>query len=244
MKRIIPVVAALLILPRDAPAQSGGNARALIVLRATHIGALTPMMTPATISRRLNGMQLGLRYGWREEDGITTHALAASGILGVGMTSSVSLTAGVSDADCGPCSPALMLGVGGDMRIVELGDLVAGGSSLSLALSGDAGFAQLKPGEETGLALGVGAPVTLTFGATPEGIRFAPYITPVFGIGSTSFGCPVIGECEESGTRFVLGGGIGVWNPLGSISASLGINYVFADDAQPVYGVNVQIGGR
>ena len=243
MKRLIPLVASLLMLSGESRAQTG-DARALIVLRATHIGALTPSITPAMISRRLNGMQLGVRYGWHDEEGITTHAVAASGILGVGMASSVALTAGVADADCGPCSPALMLGIGADMRVVEMGDVVAGGSSLSVAVSGDVGFAQLKPGDETGLALGIGAPVTLTFAATPDGLRFAPFVTPVFGVGSTSLGCSGLGECEESGTRFVIGGGIGVWNPLSSISASLGINHVVADGAKPVFGVNVQIGGR
>lgn len=243
MKRLISLCAALVVLPTMAVAQTGDQ-RALLVLRATHLGALTPLTTPAMLSRRLNGMQLGLRYGWREEGAITTQAVAASGILGVGMTSSVALTAGVSDADCAPCSPALMLGLSGDMRIIEMGDIVAGGSSLSVAVSGDIAYAQLKPSDETGIALGIGAPVTLTFAATPEGMRFAPFFTPLFGVGSTSFGCTGLGDCEESGTRFVLGGGIAVWNPISSISASLGINHVLADDARPVYGVSVQLGGR
>lgn len=243
MKRLIPLCAALLVLPALSVAQSGDE-RALIALRATHLGALTPLTTPAMLSRRLNGVQLGLRYGWREEVGITTQAVAASGILGVGMASSVTLTAGVSDADCAPCSPALMLGLGGDMRVFEAGDVMAGGSSLSVAVSGDLAYAQLKPSDETGIALGIGAPVTLTFAATPEGIRFAPFFTPIFGVGSTTFGCPALVDCEESGTRFVLGGGVAVWNPLSSISASLGINHVLADGAKPVYGVSVQLGGR
>lgn len=243
MKWLIPVGVALLALPHRSMAQDGDQ-RALIVLRATHIGALTSSITPAMLSRRLNGMQLGLRYGWHDEEGITTQAVAASGILGVGLASSVALTAGVVDADCAACSPALMLGVGADMRVLEMGDLVAGGSSLSVAVSGDLGYAQLKPSDETGLALGVGAPVTLTFAATPEGMRFAPFVSPVFGVGSTSLGCSGLADCEESGTRFVIGGGVAVWNPLSSISASLGINHVVADGARPVFGVNVQIGGR
>jgi hypothetical protein len=243
MKWLIPLGAALLVLPTRSFAQ-GGDARALIVLRATHIGALTPSITPAMLSRRLNGVQLGLRYGWHDDEGIVSQAVAASGILGVGMTSSIALTAGVNDGDCDGCSPALMLGVGGDMRVIEMGDIVAGGSSLTVAVSGDAGYAQLKPGDETGIALGIGAPVTLTFAATPEGMRFAPYVVPVFGVGSTSLGCSGILACEESGTRFVIGGGVGVWNPDSSISASLGINHVMADGARPVFGVNVQLGGR
>ena len=96
------------------------------------------------------------------------------------------------------------------------------------------------------LGLGIGAPLTLSFGASREGgMRFAPFVTPGFGIGSTSHGCAVgFGECQESGTRWMIGGGIGVWNPLTSISASLGIHHVLLDDARPVFGVNVQIGGR
>ena len=164
MKLLIPLCAAVLVLPTPLAAQSG-DTRALIAIRATHLGALTPLVTPAMLSRRLNGMQLGLRYGWREEVGITTQAVAASGILGVGMASSVTLTAGVSDADCASCSPALMLGLAGDMRVFEAGDVVAGGSSLSVAVSGDLGYAQLKPSDETGIALGIGAPIPR---ATPD----------------------------------------------------------------------------
>lgn len=227
-----------------APAQTGDE-RAFIALRATHIGALTPMMTPAMISRRLNGAQLGIRYGLRDEAGLRTQSVAGSGIIGVGMSSSVSLTAGVSDADCFGCSPAMLLGFGGDVRVFEAGDAFVSGSTLSIAVGGDLGYAQLKPGDASVLALGVSAPVTLVLGATQEGMRIAPYFTPVFGIGSTSTGCPTnLTPCEESGTRWVLGGGIGVWNPLSSIAVSIGVNQVVFSSARPVLGVNVQIGGR
>ena len=241
---LVPIV--MLLLAADLSAQIGdvGDIRAFVALRATHIGALTPLMTPAMISRRLNGAQLGVRYGFREEFTTSTQAIAASGIFSIGMASSVSLTAGVSDAECADCSPAMMLGVGGDMRIYESGG-VAGAPSISLALSGDFGYAQLKPGDEYALGLGIGAPFTLGFGASPQGgMRFAPFVTPMFGVGSTSGGCGGIGDCEDSGIRWMLGGGIGVWNPLTSISASLGVNHVFFENSRPVFGVNVQIGGK
>ena len=223
-----------------------GPANAFVTMRATHIGALTPLITPAMISRRLNGAQLALRYGFREEFGLRTQAVGASGIVGIGLSSSVALTAGVTDADCFSCSPALMLGLGGDMRVYESGG-VSGAPSMSIAVSGDLGYAQLKPGDAVAFGIGVGAPVTLTFGAVPEGgMRFAPFVTPMFGIGAISGDCAVgIGNCgDESGTRWMLGGGIGVWNPLTSISASVGINHVFFQNSRPVFGVNVQIGGR
>lgn len=226
-------------------AQSAGDRSAFTALRASHIGALTPLMTPAMISRSLNGAQLGIRYGLRDEGGIRSQALAGSALFGVGLQSSVALTAGVADADCGNCSPELMLGVGGDMRVFERGDVVASGSSFTIAVSGDVGYAQPRAVEHA-VALGVGAPTTLVLGATREGMRIATYFTPVFGIGNVSAGCPTIpgSVCENSGTRVVLGGGVGVWNPLSSISASIGINHVMMNRTRPVFGVNVIIGGR
>lgn len=164
-------------------------------------------MTPAMISRSLNGAQLGIRYGLRDEAGVRSQGIAGSAIFAVGLQSSVALTAGVADADCGNCSPELMLGVGGDMRVFERGNVVASGSSFTIAVSGDVGYAQPRTVEHA-VALGVGAPTTLVLGATREGMRIATYFTPVFGIGNVSAGCPTIpgAVCENSGTRVVLGG--------------------------------------
>ena len=64
------------------------------------------------------------------------------------------------------------------------------------------------------------------------------------GVGETDAGCPAIGSCERTGTRWVLGGGVGLWNPMSNVSASVGINHVFLTDAKPIYGVNVVLGGR
>jgi len=231
-------------MPGVSSAQlSTGDARAFVALRASHIGALAPMMTPAMIGRKLNGAQLGVRYGLLDEGGVLTHGIAGSAIFGVGLQSSMVLTAGVREANCNGCTPALLLGLGGDMRVMEAGDVVGSGSSLSVAVSGDIGFAQLKPNEA--IALGVGAPVTLTLGAGGrDAMRFVSYFTPTFGIGETNADCPAFGSCERTGTRWVLGGGIGLWNPMSNVSASIGINQVMLSGAQPVYGVNVVLGGR
>lgn len=244
MKPLIPLGILCLAALMPAAAQTSGQ-RAFVSLRGSHIGALTPMMTPAMTSRRLNGAQLGLRYAFRDESGINTHAVAGSGIFAIGLASSFSLTAGVTDADCFGCDPGLMLGVGADTRVLESGDMAGRGSSFTVAVSGDVGYARLQPTDVSATTIGIGAPSTLTFGGTPDGMRLAAFVTPVFGIGSTSWGCGLApGNCEESGTRWVLGGGIGVWNPTSSISASVGVNHVFLEDAKPVFGVNVQIGGR
>jgi hypothetical protein len=165
----------------------------------------------------------------------------------MGLNSSVAFTAGVADADCNGCSPALLLGIGADMRVYERGDVLSVGSIFTLAVSGDVGYAEVKPTDSDALGLGIGAPMTLVFGADRSGWRLTSFFTPVFGIGRLNgLVCPGIGPCDESasGTRILLGGGVGLWSPLSSVSASLGINQVMADEARPVYGVSVVIGGR
>jgi hypothetical protein len=233
------VLAVLLLAPASSAAQSTVAERAFVALRATHIGALTPMPGPAMVGRQLNGAQLGIRYGFHRESNVNTHAVAGSGIFAGGTNSNVSLHAGVSDADCDGCTPEMLLGLSGEMRVAELGDPV-GGSSLHIGVSGDVGYAQLKP-DRSALALGVGAPVVLTMhGGGSTGMRIVPFFTPMLGIGQ-------VNDCGAetcSGTRLVLGGGIALWNPLTSVSASLGVNHVVLEGQGPVFGVNVVFGGR
>ena len=233
-----------MIVPLALGAQATvGDQRAFVALRASHLGAVTPMLTPAMLGRTLNGGQLGLRYGLRDEAGVRTQAVAGSASFGLGLQSGMTLTAGVTDADCVDCTPAMLLGIGGDMRIYQGADVMGDGSSLTLGVSGEFGFAQLKPNH--GFVLGVGAPIALSLGGGGrEGLRVVPYFTPMFGIGQTSAPCPGLMVCDQSGTRWVLGGGIGVWNPISSVSASLGINHVVLSGAKPVFGVNVAFGGR
>jgi len=244
----IALLIALLIAPvAAAVSQTVPDARAFVALRATHIGALVPMPGPAMVGRQLNGAQLGIRYGFNREDTgvgpVNTHAIAGSAIFAAGLTGNWMLHAGVSDADCDGCSPEMMLGAGGEMRVFEIGDFLTAGSSLSIGVSGDAGYARLKPNDVNAYALGIGAPVALTMsGGAATGMRIVPYLTPALGIGRLSANCGGSDSCD--GTRFVLGGGVGFWNPITSISASIGANHVFYPGQDPVFGVNVTIGGR
>lgn len=240
-------IALLGSLPGTTHAQSIGDLWAAEALLSTHIGGLTPLMSPAMIRRTLNGAQLGLRYGLRDQPGQRTHTVAGSGIFAMGLNSSVTFTAGVADAECNGCTPALLLGIGADMRVFERGDMLSAGSIFTLAVSGDVGYARINPSELDGLGIGIGAPMTLVFGADRASWRLTTFFAPVFGIGQVSgLTCPSIGPCDgrESGTRILLGGGVGLWSPMSSISASLGINQVMVDEARPVYGVSVVIGGR
>ena len=83
--------------------------------------------------------------------------------------------------------------------------------------------------------------LTIAGGGT-VGMRIVPYFTPMLGIGTLSTDCLTPG-CGNSGTRWVMGGGIGLWNPTTSISATVGLNKVMLDGAPTTFGVNVVIGG-
>jgi hypothetical protein len=242
---LVFLIAPLEVAHAQPPAR---DVRAFVALRASPAGALTPLLTPAMLNRQLTGVQLGIRYGLLDEDGVRTHAVAGSVILMSGFESDVTLTAGVRDADCANCTPALLLGLAGDMRVLEIGDIVGSASTLNVTVSGDLGYAQLKPGDDYAITLGIGAPITLSLKSSGEsGLRLAPYFTPVFGIGQTSEDCIQVTPprpCHKSGTRWVLAGGLGVWKPMSSVSASIGVNQVVFSGAKPVFGVNVVVGGR
>jgi len=235
----------LLLAPLGAARpQTGGDLRAFVALDASHIGALTPVLSPAIYGRALRSAQLGVRYGLQREAGTTRHAVAGSAIFQAGLASTFSVTAGVSDQDCLDCAPEMMLGLGGDMRVFEAGDVMGPGSSFNLGVSGELGYAQIKPQDISTFAIGIGAPMALSFaGGGATGMRFVPYFTPMLGIGQLNRDCVTPG-CQNSGTRWVLGGGIAVWNPLTSVSASVGVNQVMQDGSPPAFGVNVTFGGR
>ena len=238
---------ALVLIAIAAPASSALGQRdlfAAVALAATPIGALTPLMSPSMVGRTLDGAQLALRYGQSGGDGgSTTRNIAGSGIFSVGLKSSVSITAGVQTNNCPSCSPTILLGAGGDMRLYDGGEVAGGGSGLAVSVSGDFGYGRAF-GEDDAYALGVGTPVTLSLASGGrDALHIVPFFTPVFGIGQTS-PCPSSQpNCERSGTRFVFGGGVGVWNPMTTVSASLGINKVIQEGSDVVYGINVVFGG-
>ena len=242
--RLTPLALLLVVAPAPLLAQITTGEIAAVALRATYIAALPPLMSPAMIGRQLDGAQFAFRYGIREQDSVFTSAVAASAVFSIGMKSGVALTAGLVDADCFGCPPRVTAGVGGDMRVYEKSTVVRHGSDLTVALSGDAAWAQV-PSEESAIGLSLGAPITLTLrGSGQEGVHFVSFLNPALGVGQVDL-CPSGSpNCEDTGSRWLIGGGVGLWNPLVNISASLGVNYVFEDHSKPVYGITVIFGGR
>ena len=70
-------------------------------------------------------------------------------------------------------------------------------------------------------------------------MKFVPYVTPAFGFGRAGGG-----GASESGVRFLLGGGVGLYNPESSVSVHAGFQQIFISGAKMLFGVGLSLGGR
>jgi hypothetical protein len=226
-------VATVVASPAPARAQSQSDIAAYLVLIQTPQGGFAPLVSPAMLGTLPARGRLALRYGRVDLFEDATNNLALTALLPSGSRGSVSLTAGYWNPDCDGCDGHVVLGLGGDGR---LGSTPIGSgpeaARLNVGLGGELGFA--KPEEATFWSATVGLPVTLV--ASGEGFRIAPFLTPGFG-----FGYGTGGGLTESGTRFMLGGGIGL-EAAGGLGINFGFQKVFIEGGRTTIGLNVGFG--
>jgi hypothetical protein len=207
-------------------------------LLGTPTGALVPLLTPTMVGIPARSAQLAFRYGHvgGGDDLASLNNFAVTALFPAGTGSAVSLTAGMIRASCDGCDTHLMLSIGGDVGLYSspLGPSSDAGR-FTVALNGELGYG--KPSEGTLIAGAVGMPFSLILGSS--GMRFVPYVTPAFGFGSSSEG-----GSSVSGVRFLLGGGIGLYNPESTVSVHGGFQQIFIGDAKMLFGLGLSIGGR
>lgn len=249
--------------PTPAAAQtSAGDAAAYVALLSTPNAGLPPLVTGTMLGARQNGAQFVVRYGHvgvsvvgtLSNVGDAANSLGATAILPVGTTSTVSLTAGFERPSCDGCDApnSLILSVGGDMPLTSwpMGQ-GRDADRLTMTLAGELGFG--KPQDDRALAGTVSVPFALSLGSGGEGMRITPFLTPGFGFASYQFSVAspaafgVGGSSRstetESGTRFLLGGGVALWNPTSTVSVSAGFQHVFIDNGTTLYGLTLTLGG-
>jgi hypothetical protein len=226
-------VATLAVSPTLARAQSESDLAAYVVLIATPQGGFAPIVTPAMLGQAPAPRRLTVRYGRVDLFEDATNNLALTALLPSGSRGSVSLTAGYWNPDCDGCRGHLVLGLGGDARLAS-GPISSGpdAAQLNVGFAGEVGFA--KPEEATFLSATVGMPVTLV--ASGEGIRIAPFLTPGLG-----FGYGTGGGFSESGTRPMLGGGIGI-HAANGLGVNFGFQKVFIEGGRMTIGLNLGFG--
>jgi hypothetical protein len=237
MKKLV-MLAIAATLPVAAHAQSLEEQATYLATMRTPAGALPPMLTNTLIGRAQVGASLALRYGYLGSGDFNPamHAVGVTGILPAGLGSLVNVTAGVLADDCDGCNPLLMLGLGGDIRLLgqALGN-VATSPMVTVSLDGEIGYSKRDPGSF--VSGYVGAPIALVQRGT--GLQFVPFLTPGFAIGQLSAN----GE-SLNGTGLMVGGGLGIYNPLSGVVVNVGTQHSFMNGARNTLGIDVIIGGR
>jgi hypothetical protein len=239
MKKLMLLAGALLANAAALSAQTADEVGTYVAISRTPVGALAPMLTNTLINRLQNGASLALRYGnlARGDFNATNHAFGVTGILPAGLGASLRLTGGVNMTDCNDCDPELMLGVGGDLRLIgsTMGNL-ATSPLWTVSLDGALGYGNLSPGSAfTGY---VGAPIGLV--QRGQGMQFVPFITPGFAFAQTN------GQAvsSTSGSGLMLGGGLGIYNTESSVIINVGAQHSFMNGARNTIGINLLIGGK
>jgi hypothetical protein len=187
------------------------------------------MITRTMLADAQPGWDFAPRYGRVDLFEDAANNLALSFVRGGGR-SSFGLTAGYWNPDCDGCDGHFVAGLSGDTRLMAspLGT-GPGTATLTIGLNGELGFG--KPEGGTIWTATAGLPVTLVAGGGSS-FRLAPFLTPAFGFGYITGG----GE-SESGTRMLLGGGVGI---MGSnrFGVTVGFQKVFIEDGQTTIGIN------
>ena len=236
-------------------AQSAGDYAAYQALVFTPVGALTPVMTSTLTGELQQGVQLAVRYAYMRDISaplvfggagsrafgstqVGANNFAATAVLPAGIGSTISLTAGSFYPTCDGCKAHLMLGAGGDLRLTSMSTGSQPDSPrIIVGLNGELGFG--NPTDAKLLSGAIGVPLSLV--QRGEGMRIAVFVTPQLGLGSAYYS-DAVGGGSDSGTRFAVGGGIGIYNPASTLAVSLGVQYIDFPSSTGVYGVTVRLG--
>jgi len=252
---------AIIVATAVCGAQSSGDYAARAALVLTPVGALPPIATSTIEGEVQRGVALALRYGYLPGslDGSSINNGGVTAVLPLSTGATFSVTGGFFSPNCRDCDPGLMLGVGGDVRLTEMpfGN-GRDGSRLLFALNGDLGYARPRNAtfDDGSLVSGsIGVPIALISGGRPrDAMRIVPFITPGFGFGGIRSsdrstivfpnGVVRVRNDELSGTRFMIGGGLGVYNRTSTVALNLGFQYVSIPNSDAQIGLGLTLGGR
>jgi len=234
------LAAVAIVFAAHARAQTASDAAAYVALMRTAVAGLPPIATSTIIGETQDATAFSVRYGNVSGGGITRslNNFTATAVFSGGGASSISLTAGASSPSQG--SSALVLGVAGDTRLTDIPMSDSRGSTLlRIGLNGEFGYS--RPSGATLLAGSVGLPLSLfARGGPRDAMRFVPFLTPALGFGDFN---PDAGD-SRSGMKFMLGGGMGIFNRTSSVALNLAFQHVFVDGGQTEFGLGLLSGGR
>jgi hypothetical protein len=244
MRKFAIVLTSLTSLGVAASAQaqgpSVGDIAGYVALSATPVGAMTPVVTSAMLGRIAKGYAVTGQYGHLSGDN-------GAGFNSFGASISMPVSGFSLGGSLGFLSPSaqgsksnMMLGLNAETNLGAwaLGD---GKDANLFTMSVRSDFGWANPDDGTGtnnsitaLSLSAGAPFALVLKSGD--MTWAPFVTPGLGWGRLS-----ANSTSESGTRFMMGAGLGMTHRNGW-GVSVGMQKVFIDQGKTVFGLNLSYG--
>jgi opacity protein-like surface antigen len=233
MKKIFAIAASALVLaaPAISAQEEGPTAEAVVAYMAVNwstVGAIplaTNTLAPA------GGMSWNLQYGRLTLDEDVSQSLYSGGInlsLGQGR---LGINAGYVTFDCEDCDGHATVGTRYGVQLTggALGD-ARSGSRWAMGLEAEVGLA--FPEDVSVMAFAGHLPIKVTLG---KNVKVSPFVTPGFAYGRMS-----VEDESESGTRFMVGGGVGLQFANG-IGANFGLRKVFIEQGETQFGLGFTI---
>lgn len=236
--------------PVHIAAQTPEHQAAYRAIRASPVGALPPVMTSTIAGFAQGSAQLALRGGYSPGDHgqSVSNNYAATGIFPIDLGSTLSFTGGMRAPTCAGCDRSLMLAIGADRRLGAFGlGETAFPLRFTFGVQGELGYAR----PETGTAFSgyFGVPIATVIGGPSSdvvagrGYRFMGFATP--GIAwAQELAPPEVGGDAMTGYRFLLGAGVGIFNPAANVMINAGVQQIAIDPSEPQFGLVVTLGGR
>ncbi len=233
MKKIFAIAASALVLTASTmSAQEGpsaGDAAAYVAINMTTVGTLPPLATNTLAGA--GGLGWHLQYGrlsWGDD--VSSNAFAGGVDVSLG-SGRLGLTAGYMMTDYGEGIDSenhLMIGTRYSQRLA--GAALNPTSSWAMGLEADLGFG--FPEDVKAMVVAAGLPIKLTLG---RNVKVSPFVTPGFGYGRLS----AEGE-SESGTRFMIGAGLGLGFANG-VGVNFGLRKAFIEEGKTQFGLGFTI---
>jgi len=233
-----------LVLSAPLLAQTFNQSATYFALMRTSVAGLPPVATSTLLGDLQDGVALGIRYGYvpsgMEFPSFNNVGLTA--VIPTGTASTVSITGGISSPSRDG-SDAWIVGAGADLRLTDWA-FSQGRSAPHLRVTVNGQLDYSKPRESSLIAGSVGLPLSIVRPNRPKAeMQVVPFLIPSFAFGNFNpdddTGLP-----HESGARFMIGGGLGLYNRSSSVAVNFGFQYVAVENGQVQLGVVLTLGGR
>jgi opacity protein-like surface antigen len=237
MKKIVAIAASALVLTASTMSAQGqqeegpsaGDIAAYYAINVTTVGALPPLATNTLAGAGGIGWHLQFgRLNWGEDVNSNTFAGGVDLSLGSGR---LGLTAGYQMTDYGSDIEGdshLMIGTRYSQQLA--GAALNPTTRWAMGLEAGLGFA--FPEDVKAMVVSAGLPVKLTFG---RNVKISPFLTPGFGYGRVS-----VADESESGTRFMVGAGVGLGFANG-VGVNFGMRKAFIEEGKTQVGLGFTI---